>query len=145
MTGADPSLSYLREGIVELLSVRLADDSAARAVDPGVVLNRWRAAGLIDAADVGRADAARIAERLGAHTVVVGSVVGDASRLLVSASLVGVPDGEVRVSESVEGPADNLSALIDHLAVKLLAADAGESERLDREKARADTRPDHAW
>ena len=135
VTGADPSLAYLREGIVELLSVRLADDSAARAVDPGVVLNRWRAAGLIDAADVGRADAARIAERLGAHTVVVGSVVGDAARLLVSASLVGVPDGEVRVSESVEGPADNLPALIDHLAVKLLAADAGEGERLDREKA----------
>jgi DNA-binding SARP family transcriptional activator/TolB-like protein len=134
VTGADPSLAYLREGIVELLSVRLADDSAARAVDPGVALNRWRAAGLIDAADVGRADAARLAARLGARTVVVGSVVGGASRLLVSASLVGVPDGEVRVSESVEGPADSLSALVDHLAAKLLAADAGESERLDGAK-----------
>ncbi|HUQ81648.1 MAG TPA: BTAD domain-containing putative transcriptional regulator [Gemmatimonadaceae bacterium] len=135
VTGADPSLAYLREGIVELLSVRLADDTAKRAVDPGVVLSRWRAAGLIDAADVGRADAAKIAGRLGAHTVVVGSVVGGASKLLVSASLVGVPDGEVRVSESVEGPADSLSSLVEHLAVKLLAADAGEGERLDGDRA----------
>ena len=134
VTGADPSLAYLREGIVELLSLRLADDSAARAVDPGVALDRWRAAGLIDAADVGRVDAARVAQRLGAHTVVVGSVVGGASKLLVSASLVGAPGGEVRVTESVEGAVDSLSALIDHLAVKLLAADAGEADRLSREK-----------
>jgi len=133
VTGADASLSYLREGIVELLSIRLTDDSTARAVDPGVVLNRWRAAGLIDATDVGRVEAARLAERLGAHTVVVGSVVGNASKLLVSASLVGVPLGEIRVSESVEGPADSLSSLIDNLAVKLLAADAGEGERLNGE------------
>jgi DNA-binding SARP family transcriptional activator/TolB-like protein len=135
VTGADPSLAYLREGIVELLSVRLANDTGARAVDPGVALTRWRAAGLTDAGDVGRADAARVAERLGAHTVVVGSVVGGASKLVVSASLVGVPDGDVRVDESVEGPADSLSSLIDLLAVKLLAADAGEGERLDRDKA----------
>ena len=135
VTGADPSLAYLREGIVELLSVRLANDTGARAVDPGVALTRWRAAGLTDAGDVGRADAARVAQRLGAHTVVVGSVVGGASKLVVSASLVGVPDGDVRVDESVEGPADSLSSLIDLLAVKLLAADAGEGERLDRDKA----------
>lgn len=131
VTGADPSLAYLREGIVELLSVRLTDDSSARAVDPGVVLNRWRTAGLMDAADVARVDAAKLASKLGAQTVVVGSVVGSASKLLVSASLVGVPDGAVRVSESVEGPADSLSSLVDHLAVKLLAADAGEGERLN--------------
>jgi len=135
VTGADPSLAYLREGIVELLSVRLANDTGARAVDPGVALTRWRAAGLTDTGDVGRADAARVAERLGAHTLVVGSVVGGASKLVVSASLVGVPDGDVRVSESVEGPADSLSSLVDRLAVKLLAADAGEGERLDRDKA----------
>jgi serine/threonine-protein kinase len=130
VAGADPSLSYLRDGLVELLSVRLGDDPARPAVDPGLVLSRWRGAGLTDAQDRPHTEAMRLAERLAAHTVVVGSVVGSPASILVTASLIGVADGTVRANETVKGPADSLLAMVDQLAVRLLAADAGEGERL---------------
>ena len=128
VAGADPSLSYLRDGLVELLSVRLGDDPARPAVDPGLVLSRWRGAGLTDAQ--ARPEAVRMAERLAAQTVVVGSVVGSPTSILVTASLIGVADGAIRANETVQGPADSLLAMVDRLVVRLLAADAGEGERL---------------
>ena len=130
VAGAEPSLAYLREGLVELLSTRITDDPARPAVDPGVVLNRWNGAGLADALEVPRTEITNLARRLGADAVVIGNVVGSASRILVSASLVGVSDGVVRANGTVQGPVDSLSALVDRLAGKLLAADAGEIDRL---------------
>ena len=76
VAGASPSLSYLRDGMVELLSVRLADDSLARSVDAGAVIGAWRAAGLAPAMDVPRDTVVRLAARLGAERVVVGGVIG---------------------------------------------------------------------
>ena len=134
VAGADPSLSYLRDGLVELLSVRLGDDPARPAIDPGLVLSRWRGAGLTDAQDRPNTEAMRMAERLAAQTMVVGSVVGNPTSILVTASLIGVADGAVRANETVRGPADSLLAMVDQLAVRLLAADAGEAERLGADR-----------
>lgn len=132
VVGADPSLGYLREGMVELLSTRLADDSNARSIDPGAVLGAWRVAGLTTAAEVPRAAALRVAGGLGASRVVFGSVVGTPSRLVMTASVIAVEDGAVIASATVEGGADSLSALVDRLAVELLAVEAGERDRLAR-------------
>ncbi|HEU4563175.1 MAG TPA: BTAD domain-containing putative transcriptional regulator, partial [Gemmatimonadaceae bacterium] len=129
IAGADPSLAYLREGMVELLSTRLADDTAARAVDPGAVLTAWRAAGFTSALDVPRDSAVRVAAQFAAAHVVVGSVVGSPSKMVVTASLVAVPSGEVQAQATVEGPADSLTTVIDRLAARLIAAEAGEGER----------------
>jgi tetratricopeptide (TPR) repeat protein len=128
VAGSDPSLSYLRDGMVELLSTRLAGDSVAAAVDPGAVLSAWRAADAGNLTD--REVAARAARRLGASHAVVGSVVGTPSKLVLSAALISAADMSVRSQTSVEGPADSLTALIDQLAARLLAAQAGEGERL---------------
>lgn len=130
VTGADPSLSYLKEGMVELLSARLADDSLVHSVDPGAVLAAWRNSRFATLADVPRSGAMSVAERLGASRVVVGSVVGGQSRLVLTATLLTNPSGELRAEASVEGPADSVTVLVDRLAVKLLAANAGEAERL---------------
>ena len=130
VTGADPSLSYLKEGMVELLSARLADDSLVHSVDPGAVLAAWKSSRFAGLADVPRSGAMSVAERLGASRVVVGSVVGGHSRLVLSATLLTNPSGELRAEATVEGPADSVTALVDRLAVKLLAANAGEAERL---------------
>jgi DNA-binding SARP family transcriptional activator/TolB-like protein len=132
VTGADASLSFLHEGIVELLALRLADQRSAHVVDPGVVLAAWRSARLLDVTDIPRSSAVRVADRLGARVVVTGSVVGNAARLILTAAVVAVPDGQVRAQETVEGPADSLSTLVDALAVRLLAAEAGEGVRLTR-------------
>ena len=130
VAGAEPSLAYLREGMVELLSMRLADDSGARSVDPGAVLGAWRAAGLTATEDVPRSTAVRVASELGASRVVFGSVVGTPLKLLVTASVVRVPSGEVIADASVEGTSDSLGTLVDRIAVELLAVEAGERDRL---------------
>lgn len=130
VSGADASLSYLRDGMVELLSTRLASDSVAHAVDPGLVLAAWRGAAPAASADLARSTATGIARQLGASRVVVGSVVGTPARLVMNASLLALPLGEVRGQASVEGPVDSITALVDHLAVRLLASSAGEGGRL---------------
>ncbi|MGH2901028.1 MAG: BTAD domain-containing putative transcriptional regulator, partial [Solirubrobacteraceae bacterium] len=129
VSAADASLSYLREGIVELLSSRLADDSAARAVDPGRVLGTWRAANPNGATDTPNPEALKLARRLGASRVVVGGVVGNPSRIVVTASVLGVPNGETRAKSEVEGSADSITTLVDRLAVRLVATSAGEGDR----------------
>ncbi len=130
VSGASESLAYLRDGLVELLSARLADDSAARSVDAGAVLAAWRASTVGRAADVPRDSVVALAARLGAERVVLGSVVGTPSRLVVSASVVAVPAGAPVGEATVEGPADSLSVLIDRLAARLLVAGAGEEPSL---------------
>ncbi len=130
VAGASQSLAYLREGVVELLSARLADDSSARSVDAGAVLGAWRAAGLAASVDVARETIVQLAGRLGAERVVIGSVVGTPSRVVLTASAVDVPSGRPRGEATVEGPADSVSALVDRLAVKLLLLDAGEDVSL---------------
>jgi DNA-binding SARP family transcriptional activator/TolB-like protein len=130
VTGANASLRYLREGMVELLSTRLADDTLARSVDAGAVLAAWRTAGLLSATDVPRDTVVSLARQLGASRVVLGSVVGAPSRVIISASVVVAKTGTVSAQASVEGPADSLTTLVDRLAARLLVSEAGDSERL---------------
>jgi DNA-binding SARP family transcriptional activator len=130
VVGAASALGYLRDGMVELLSTRLADDTAASAIDPGAVLGAWEAAGFTRPAGVPRDSVVRLAARLGAERVVIGSVVGTPERLILRASVIAVPAGQEYGRAMVEGPVDSLSALIDGLAAKLLVSQAGEDERL---------------
>jgi DNA-binding SARP family transcriptional activator len=128
--GADPSLAYLRDGLVELLSARLADDSLARSVDAGAVLGAWRAAGLSPAMDVPRDTIVKLATKLGAERVVVGSVVGSPARTVLTATVLTLPTGAVSGQGSVAGPVDSLTVLIDRLAARLLVSQAGQEDDL---------------
>ncbi len=130
VAGASGSLAYLREGMVELLSTRLADDSKARSVDAGAVLAAWRAAGLAAPTDVPRGRIVRLAQGLGAERIVIGSVVGGTSRLVLTATVVDVASQRTTGQVTVEGPADSISTLVDRLAGKLLVLDAGEDASL---------------
>jgi DNA-binding SARP family transcriptional activator len=130
VVGADPSLGYLRDGMVELLSARLADDSLARSVDAGAVLGAWRAAGLSPAMDVPRDTIVKLATRLGAERVVVGSVVGSPARTVLTATVLTLPSGTVSGQGSVAGPVDSLTVLIDRLAARLLVSQAGQEDDL---------------
>lgn len=129
VSGSDASLGYLREGMVELLSSRLDDDSAARAVDPGRVIGAWRKEQLTGPADTRSPDAIRIARQLGGGRVIVGGVVGNAAKLVVSAALLQASTGETRAQATVEGPADSITTLVDRLAARLIASSAGEGDR----------------
>jgi eukaryotic-like serine/threonine-protein kinase len=122
VSGADPALAYLREGMVELLAVKLTGDGGPRSVDPSAALTAWRARAQ-SGTDLDRDSAIAIAGTLGAGRVIEGSVVGSPAHLTLTASLLGRSRDAARVS--VEGPLDSLSFLVDRLTAGLLA---GESE-----------------
>jgi DNA-binding SARP family transcriptional activator/TolB-like protein len=130
VSGASASLAYLREGIVELLSARLADDSSARSVDAGAVLAAWRAAGLADLADVPRDSILALARRLGAERVVSGSVVGNVRRVVVAATVLDTKTGLAAGSATIEVPPDSVGQLVDALAARLLLIESGEDASL---------------
>lgn len=131
VAGASAELAFLRDGMVELLSTRLADDSSDKAVDPATVLRAWRAAGFGTLADVPRDSAVDAAARLGAGHLVLGSVVGTPSRMVLSAALIDVGTRRMVAEGTADGPSDSLTSLVDRLAVRLLAGEAGEGDRLD--------------
>src|SRR4029450_6002188 len=60
VSGADSSLAYLREGMVDLLAAKLSGTSAIRPADPRTVLARWRRAAGGDR-DLPQEDAVRLA------------------------------------------------------------------------------------
>ena len=128
VTGADPELSYLREGMVDLLAIKLTGEGGPRAADPQTVLSAWRRAGGSNENDPGPGDALSIARRLHAGRLIDGGIVGTAKHLMLTASLLQVPSGRTGARVSVEGPSDSLPALVDRLTAQLLASDAGKTE-----------------
>ncbi|HJU72257.1 MAG TPA: BTAD domain-containing putative transcriptional regulator, partial [Gemmatimonadaceae bacterium] len=130
VSGADPSLAFLGEGLVDLLTTKLTDAGTTQPVDAGSLISAWHAAGITRNSGASRDVALGIARRLGAAQLLVGSVVGAPAHIVISASLLTVADGTVSVQASVEGPSDSLTAMIDRLAARLVAQAAGMSERL---------------
>jgi Tfp pilus assembly protein PilF len=82
------------------------------------------------AVEIPRDTVVRLAERLGAERVVIGSIVGGPARLVVRASVLRVAGGGVIGDAVAEGSADSITALVDQLAMKLLTSQAGEDEPL---------------
>ena len=128
VSGADPSLAYLREGMVDLLATKLGGTASLRPADPRTLLAAWGEAGRGPGA-LREADAVRVAEEVGAGRLVDGEVVGTGSRLTVSARIIDVPGGSVTARATAEGSADSLTQLVDRLAASLLALGAGEEEQ----------------
>jgi serine/threonine-protein kinase len=128
VSGADSSLGYLREGMVDLLAAKLGGTSSLRATAPRTLLAAWRrVAG--PAGELAEDDILRLAERLGAGRLIEGDVVGTRHQITVNAVLRDAPDGTVTARASVEGSPDSLPRLVDRLAGQLLALAAGENEQ----------------
>ena len=126
--GADARLGFLREGLVELISIRLSGENEGYAVDPGAVLRTLRAVGGADSTlDI--QGSMRLARRFRARSVISGSVVGNPQRLVISAVILDRADTAKRIVATAEGSLDSLTAIVDRLAGRLLVASAGEAER----------------
>jgi tRNA A-37 threonylcarbamoyl transferase component Bud32/tetratricopeptide (TPR) repeat protein len=125
--GADPSVQYLRQGMVDLLQAKLTGEGGPRAADARSVLAAVRDAGGTDTHDLPEDAAAEVARKLGAGRLLQGSIVGSAEQLVMTASLAAVPGGQTLAQTSVSGPKDSLFALIDRLTARLLALGAGAS------------------
>jgi serine/threonine-protein kinase len=125
VAGADPALHYLREGMIDLLAAKLTGEGGPRAADPRTVTAAFRRAGGDDATDLSQQQATAMARGIGAGQALLGAVVGSATHVTMSATVVTVPSGETRAQASVEGRADSLPALVDALTAQLLLRGAG--------------------
>jgi len=124
-SGADASLSGLRDGLVELLSLEFTGDVGPAAVDAGETLRAWQRDD--DSEEpITPAHALRVARKLRAGQVAYGAVVGTPRRFTVTVSVLRVSDGTTRISPvQVSGTMDSLPAVIAALSAKLLARRAG--------------------
>ena len=129
VTGADPALRYLREGMVDLLAAKLTGEAGPRAVDPRTALAAWRRSGASGEEDLPQDAVLEISRRLGAGQLLLGEVVGSATRLVLNASVLNASQGKTTARASVNGPVDSLPALIDGLIGRLLAVRAGENQQ----------------
>lgn len=125
LSGADTSLAYLREGMVDLLAARLGATGSSRPLDPRVVLAAWRDATGGALTDLTPEDALLLTGRLGADRTILGTVAGRREHLLLTAELRGAGGKELARASS-EGPADSLPEMVDRLAAGLLLDAAGE-------------------
>jgi tetratricopeptide (TPR) repeat protein/TolB-like protein len=128
VTGADSSLGYLREGMVDLLAAKLSGTAGIRAVDPRSLLASWQQVAT-KARNPSEDDAIGVAEGLGAGRLIQGEVVGTGQQITISADVLDVSSGVPGARASVEGSPDSLPRLVDRLAGKLLALEAGEGEQ----------------
>ncbi len=131
VSGAAPELSYLREGMIDLVAARLTGEGGERAADPGSVMAAWRRAAGSDTRDLPEGTALELARHLGAGRLLVGGVVGTPAHVALSASLLSVGRGGPRADAKVEGAADGLPQLVDRLTAQLITGAAGASHALD--------------
>jgi tetratricopeptide (TPR) repeat protein len=129
--GAAPALSYLREGMIDLVAARLTGEGGARAADPSSVMTAWRQAAGSEAEDLPERAVVELAQRLGAGQLLVGGVVGTPDHVALNASLLPVPGGSPRADAKVEGAADSLPQLVDRLIAQLITEGTGASHGLD--------------
>jgi tetratricopeptide (TPR) repeat protein len=127
----EPSLAYLREGMVDLLAAKLTGEGGLRAADPRAVYAGWRRAVANDTDDLPRDSAVALGRRLGAGHVLLGDVVGTPASVVVNAYVVNAR-GTVVGRASAQGAHTELPVLVDRLVAQLLSASAGEDpQRLD--------------
>jgi DNA-binding SARP family transcriptional activator/TolB-like protein len=126
VNAADPVTADLREGLLDLLSVRLADADTKRAADPTRVLQAWIRAGNAPDSALSVTAASRVARDLGAGEVLIGSVESSGPSVIVNASLVDVSGSRIKASARVVGSPDSLVALADRIVSELILREEGD-------------------
>jgi serine/threonine-protein kinase len=131
LSGADTLHAWMQEGMVDLLTIRLAGSGGLKLADAATMISSWRRNASHESGVDPMESARRLATGAGAGWVVAGSVAGSADRVILSASLQAVASSRTVARASAEGPADSLPALVDRLAVQLLGGGAGlDDDRL---------------
>jgi serine/threonine protein kinase len=113
--GSD-EFSYLREGMVDLVSTKLDGVGGLRVVDPHTSL------ALVNKTSTSPStpeEARRLSATLGAGRALQGSVLRIEGALHVRATVYG-PGDDDRIDASVDGPADRLFDLVDELVGTLV-------------------------
>ncbi len=106
------------EEMADLLSSDLSEVDDLRVIDSGTVVSRWRAE-MGEASDVALARALDLARGLGGRFAVRGRVVPVADQVSLLAEVYDLADGSHVDDAHAEGPAHDMSGLVDTLTARL--------------------------
>jgi TolB-like protein len=127
ISAPDSSLTYLRDGMVDLLSAKVAGEGFVRAVTPAVSIATWSRMRADLGHDPTDADLSTLARSTGAGRVITGSIVASGEWVTLHAALLDTRDMKHVSSAEVTGPRRDLPTLVDRLAAQLLSIEAGAS------------------
>ena len=124
-SGADSSVTYLGEGIVDLIAPMLTGEGGPTAVDSRTAISTWNR---VTRGRDGTADDARqVARELGAGLSLSGAIVESGGRMTITGNVISTA-GDVRPLTSVTAPVDSLDQLVNHFVGQLLARQSGIAE-----------------
>lgn len=120
-----PELELWREGLVDLLSTNLDGPGGLRGIDSRTVLARWSES-VPDGTRPDLASMLEVARQADARWVVVGSLVGTATDVRLSADVFEVEGGAKVGTAQANGSAADILALVDELSVDVVRLLLGE-------------------
>jgi eukaryotic-like serine/threonine-protein kinase len=120
----DSTLTYLREGMVDLLTTQMGSMNEARPLESRTVLAAWRRA-FRSGDDPSRAEARQLAAGLGSGRFVLGEIVRVGNGIQIAARMIDV-DSDRQADAMVQGSPGELFTLVDRLTSQLLVRSAGE-------------------
>jgi Predicted integral membrane protein len=126
VSGADSSVKYLGEGIVDLIAPMLTGEGGPSAVDARTAISTWKRVTLGREGTIN--DARQVARELGAGLVLSGSIVEVAGKLTITGNILSGKSGEIRQLTSVTASADSIDTLLDRFVGQLLARQSGVAE-----------------
>jgi serine/threonine-protein kinase len=115
-----PEADLWREGMVDLLSTNLDGVAGMRAIDPRVVLSRWRAEIREGEDPMDRGQALRVARGAGAGYALMGTLVASKEGVRLIGEIYDLETGRLRVRSQVEGAPDSILMLIDRLSLQVI-------------------------
>jgi eukaryotic-like serine/threonine-protein kinase len=128
LSGVEASRASLAESVVDLLSAKLNGEGGPLAVDSRTAISAWNR---VRAGQDGTADhARRVARMSGAAEALSGTIVGvSRDHVTLTANVIPAVGGAVLPVATATGHIDSLPALLDLVAVRLVARQAGVNER----------------
>ncbi|MGQ0646675.1 MAG: BTAD domain-containing putative transcriptional regulator, partial [Gemmatimonadaceae bacterium] len=128
-TGISGDLAFLPAGMVDLLSAALSERDTVPVIDPERVHRWWQSSQR--GATVPSSDSLlQLTGALGARRLVTGTLVGNASQIVIRANFLDQSSRRVLGKAVVNGALDSLPRLINRVATLLLAGAAGVGEEL---------------
>ena len=127
----DASLALMREGMVDLLAAKLNGEGGTRAVDSRTTLAAWRDKVKSEKDDLPPLQAMQLARRLGAGQVLLGEMIGAPGKVSLHATLYSAVTGATIESVQDTASSEAVLGLVDRVAAKLLAQQAGQEHRLE--------------
>ena len=126
ITSPDAAVDWLRDGLVELIAIQLADARDGGSVDPRRAIAAWtRAGGAVDGAAT-LPTVLVAADALGARWAITGTGVQAGGELLLNADVVDVLARRAIARVSVRGHPDSILRLVDSLAVQIVTIQSGD-------------------